>query len=90
MAEARKARMESKYTTRQIELIKEFRRAVSSKQVKVIYDVKMIMKRAWACVKKHGMTMSDAMKWSWEIAKKEAQKSLVWATDNEALKFMEA
>lgn len=39
---------------------------------KIIFDTKMIMKRAWTCVKKHGMTLSEALKWSWAKAKEEA------------------
>ena len=42
----------------------------------VIYDVKMIMKRAWTCVKKHGMSLSSALKWSWGIAKEEARLAI--------------
>jgi predicted nucleic acid-binding protein len=41
---------------------------------KVIYDTKEIMRRAWKCVKKHGMSLADALKWSWKIAKKEAEE----------------
>lgn len=44
---------------------------------KIIFDLKMIMKRAWTCVKKHGMTLSAAMKWSWKKAKEEASSFVV-------------
>ncbi len=47
--------------------------AALRKEAKVIYDKGEIMRRAWACVKKHGMTLSKALEWSWGVARKEAR-----------------
>lgn len=44
---------------------------------KAMYDIKEIMKRAWACVKKHGISLSKALKWSWAKAKDEMSKCVI-------------
>ena len=52
------------------------------------YNKSEIMKNAWRCVRKLGMSLSSALKMSWSIAKDERRKELAKTERQEKEKNM--